>query len=100
MNAAKLPVDGSVEGHHRLAGCELLPEPNARPVCVLRVNFNADWDPLIQMASAAGSTGANSSKLTRARGYSARPWRPRAVFSADTLDPCASRTAGVDVLRT
>ena len=48
MNAAKLPVDGSVEGHHRLAG----------------------------------------------------PRRPRAIFSADTTDPCASRTAEVDVDRT
>jgi hypothetical protein len=28
------------------------------------------------------------------------PRRPRAIFSADTTDPCASRTAGVDVDRT
>ena len=44
-------MDGSVQGHHRLAmWTELLAEPNARPVCALRVNF-ADWAPLNQWRS-------------------------------------------------
>jgi Fatty acid hydroxylase superfamily len=56
---------------------ELLAEPNARPVCALRMN-SCRLGPLNKMASVAGLTGANSSELSRARGSSARASTNRA----------------------
>src|SRR5208282_5344397 len=83
---------------------ELLAEPDARPVCALRVNFFRLGPPQ-QMASAAGSTGVNSSNLTSAkrilgkglanRAQSPAPQQPFGVPLVGLFDFCRQqREAG------
>ena len=77
---------------------ELLPEPNARPVCALRVNFFPIGTP------STNGVGCwidvrEFEQADQCKRIFGKAFGDRAVSSVRTTDPCASRTSGVDVKR-
>jgi hypothetical protein len=76
---------------------ELLPEPNARPACVLRVNFL----PIGTSTNGVGSwiDVREFEQADQCKRIFGKAFGDRAVFSVGATDPCASRTSGVDVNR-